>query len=142
MAVNGSVKLVWGDGEYEFNIAKLKQALELEDKCGCGIAEIYTRLRDNKWHVNDFREVLRLGLIGGGLSPPEATKLIIRYCDDRPYRESIQPALAIVMAAIVGVPGDTVGKKTEPVRTEEQGLPSSETMADSSDPSSTVSAQP
>lgn len=139
---NGDVRLVWGDQEQTFNIAKLKVALELEEKCGCGVAEIFERIRSHRWHILYLRETLRLGLIGGGMAPPEALKTVTRYCDERPWQESVQPALVILMAAMVGVPGDDVGKKAQTERSQQGDGPSSETMADSSVPSSTVSAPP
>ena len=140
MASNGEVTLTWGDGEHKFNIAKLKCILELEEKCGCGIAEVYKRISSGVWKFNDLRETLRLGLIGGGKPPDEALRLINRYCDDRPLAESILPAQAVIMAAMVGVPGDMPEKKANPDRTEEGQ--SSETMDGSSDPSSTDSEPP
>ena len=139
MAVNGEVELTWGDGEHKFNIAKLKCVLELEEKCGVGVAEIYQRITTGKWKFNDIRETLRLGLIGGGMPPDRAIRLINRYCDDRPWSESILPAQAILIAAIVGVPGDELTKKAETERATAER--SSETV-DSSAPLSTDSAQP
>lgn len=140
MAINGSVKLTWGDAEHEFNVAKIKQVLELEEKCGAGVAEIFDRLRNNRWRINDLRETLRLGLIGGGMEPSKALKLVISYCDERPWRESLQPALVVIMAAMVGVPGDEVGKKTVTEGTKNEGAgQSSAPMAASSAPLSTAS---
>lgn len=134
---NGKVELAWGDGEHTFNIAKIAQALELEEKCGCGVSEIFNRLHSGKWHVNDLREVLRLGLIGGGMAPPEALKLVKRYVDDRPWAESVQPATTVMMAALIGVPGDEVGKKTQAERAQAEELSSKTT--DSSAPPSMAS---
>src|SRR5215510_10074535 len=102
MAGSGEITLKWGDGEHRFNVAKLRCVLELEEKCGCGVAEIYTRLADGKWKFNDIRETLRLGLIGGGTSPDHALVLINRYCDERPFAENVLPAQAVIMAAMVG----------------------------------------
>lgn len=136
MVPNGKVEFVWGDGEHTFNIAKIAQALELEEKCGCGVAEIFDRLRNGRWYVNDLRETIRLGLIGGGMEPVKAHGLVKRYADERPWAESLQPATIIMMAAMVGVLGDQVGKKTEAERTTEGETPSSDSMVDSSAPQS------
>lgn len=137
---NGKIELNWGDGTHAFNVAKIAQALELEEKCSAGVAEIYDRLRSGRWWINDVRETLRLGLIGGGMEPPKALILIRRYVDDRPWTESLQPALAVIMSAMVGVPGDEIGKKPEAERTAAKDRPSSGTMDDSSAPQSTESA--
>lgn len=137
MASNGEIELTWADGSHKFNIAKIKSALELEEKCDAGVAEIFQRIRENRWKINDIRETLRIGLIGGGMMPDKALTLINRYCDERPWTESLQPAVLVLMAAMVGVPGDEVGKKAETERAKEGQ--SSEKMEDLSVPSSTAS---
>jgi Phage tail tube protein, GTA-gp10 len=138
MPSNGEVELTWGDGQHKFNVAKIKSALELEEKCDAGVATIFQRMRDSSWHINDIRETLRIGLIGGGSTPDVALRLINRYCDDRPWAESLQPAMVVLMAAMLGVPGDEVGKKQVTERTKADGQPLDQ-MDDSSVPSSTVS---
>jgi Phage tail tube protein, GTA-gp10 len=140
MAINGEVELPWGDGEHKFNIAKLKCILELEEKCGVGVAEIYYRIASGKWRWNDCRETLRLGLIGANMTPDKALRLIQRYCDDRPMIESALPAQAVLAAAMAGVPGDNFEKKPEAERAKESQ--SITPMADSSVPSSTDSVPP
>ena len=37
MASNGEIELTWGDGTHKFNVAKIKSALELEEKCDAGV---------------------------------------------------------------------------------------------------------
>lgn len=107
---NGNIELSFGDGDHVFNVAKIGQALELEEKCGAGVSEILDRLRTNRWKLNDVRETIRLGLIGGGMTPVNALNLVKRYVDERPWGESLLIAQAIMIAAIIGVPGDLVGK--------------------------------
>ena len=140
MAVNGEVTLTWADGEYKFNIAKIKLILELEEKCEAGIAEIFKRVREDRWKIYDIRECLRLGLIGGGKTPDAALRLISRYCDDRPPVESLQTAMVVYMAYMFGVPGDEVGKKANTERAADD-QPSQKTV-DMSAPSSTESEPP
>jgi hypothetical protein len=140
---NGEVTIFWGDGQQTFNVAPLAQLLELEDKCRCGVRELLTRIAADRWYINDLRETLRLGLIGGGKDPEQAHKLIERYFDNRPKLESARPAFAVLAAALVGVPEDDVGKKAEADQTKAEGAAvSSETTDASSGPQSTVSAQP
>lgn len=129
---NGTVGLAWGDDEYEFNVAKIKCALELEEKCDAGVSEIFNRLREGRWRVNDARETIRIGLIGGGKTPIDALRLVQRYFDDRPFAESVPVAMTILMAAIVGVPGDQPGKPAADQAAMES--PSTPTTADLSDP--------
>lgn len=133
--MNGQVEMVWGDGDHVFNIAKIGQLLELEDKCAAGIMEIFDRIRNNKWKVNDLRETIRLALIGGGKTPVEAITLIKRYFDDRPLQENVIMAQIILMAAIVGVPGDEVGKENaEETKTEETNASSPLPSTDQAQP--------
>ena len=63
---NGLITLAFGDGEHAFNIARIGQVLELQDKCNAGVATILGRLRRQEWYFADIRETIRLGLIGGG----------------------------------------------------------------------------
>jgi len=141
MASNGEVEFNWADGVHKFNIAKLKCVLELEEKCGVGFAEVYRRVSTGVWKINDLRETIRLGLIGAGTRPDEALRLVNRYCDDRPFAESIMVAQAIIMAAMVGVPGDTIEEKKAKAGRTQDGEPSG-TMGASSVPQSTESAPP
>jgi hypothetical protein len=109
---DGDVVLPWADGEHTFNIRKIGPATELQDKCGgVGVGTIMNRLLKGNFFVADFREVIRLGLIGGGMRPVEASDLTKRYVDDRPWQESVLVATAIITAAIVGTPKEHVGKK-------------------------------
>jgi hypothetical protein len=130
-AQNGAIELDWGDGTQTFNIAKLEQVFELQDKCGCGVMEVFERLRANRWRFEDVRETIRLALIGGGKTPTEALTLTRRYVDNRPWAESVVVAQTVLMAAIIGIPGDTPGKKPETDRAEEAA--SSMMMGGSSD---------
>jgi hypothetical protein len=109
MSRDGSVAIAWADGEYRFRLA-LGQMRELQEKCDAGPAFILGRLQSGRWLVDDARETLRLGLIGGGLKPAESLKLVQRYVDERPLLESVQPAMAVLLAALVGAGDEPLGK--------------------------------
>ena len=66
-------------------------------------------LSSDAW-PNDVREILRLGLIGGGMKPFEALAMVKRYVEERPLLESMLVAAAVMQAALAGVPDDPVGK--------------------------------
>lgn len=135
MPANGSVTLEemrsvdvtlrWGDGDHHFNIARIKHVAELERKCGCGIAEVFERLRSGKWYHHDVRETIRIGLIGGGSDPIQALALVEMYVDGQPWEMSVRVAFAIIAAAMVGVPGDEVGKKARAGRAKRKATPAS-----------------
>ncbi|MFG1465263.1 gene transfer agent family protein [Xanthobacter sp. DSM 24535] len=91
----------WGDGTHTFRLP-IDQLLELQHLCDAGPAEIYERLLHRKWRVQDLREIVRLGLIGGGMDPLEALARIKRYVESRPLMESVPLALEILGMALIG----------------------------------------
>ncbi len=111
MSSDGSITLTWADGEHVFRLA-IGQLRQLQDKCDAGPQEIYARLMDGTWRVDDIRETLRLGLIGGGADPMKALSLITHYVDERPWIEGRKIAQSVILAALVGVSDDPVGKET------------------------------
>lgn len=90
---------------------RLGEIGELERRCSAGIGEIMVRLGTHRFYLNDVRETVRLGLIGGGASEPESTRLVLRYVDPEPIAEHIQLAASILSACVSGV--DPPKKETE-----------------------------
>ena len=137
MSHDARVAFDWADGHYSFRLP-IEQLLELQAKCDAGPPEIHQRVATARWRVEDLRETIRLGLIGGGLTPVKAMELTRAYVDRRPLNESVGPAFAILTAALVGVPGD------EP----KHGKPSKKAKAEAATPagspprSSTASPRP
>lgn len=125
MSANGTVTIVWAGGEDTFCLAKLGHQLDLEEKCGAGIFEVASRLYSTVFvlqqgmlggaaRVNDVREVIRLGLLGGGMSAEKAMAAVKRHVDEAPLGETVPIAYRVLAAALAGVPGeDAPGKKTE-----------------------------
>lgn len=65
------------------------------------------------WRINDIREPIRLGLIGGGMTPSEVSVVMARYVDQihkYPLVEHRPLAVEILMHAIMPEPDDPVGK--------------------------------
>jgi hypothetical protein len=118
MSADASKTFEWADGEYKFRLA-IGQLRELQDKTGVGPYALLSRVIDGTWKVDDLREVIRLGLIGGGLEPLKALSLVKNYVEGRPLMESLTPVKVILAAALFGDPDDPVGKK-EPEKTEDQ----------------------
>lgn len=112
MAV-GTRRIAWQGGEHDFCIAKVGDMLALEQLCGdAGIRKIYGRLTGDDWRVNDVRETIRLGLIGGGMKADEALVAVKTFVDGNPrgLAPSALIAIAIIEAVLIGVPDDPVGK--------------------------------
>lgn len=121
---DATIELVWGDGPQRFRLP-IGQLRELQDKCDSGPGRILARLGGIDWKIDDIRETIRLGLIGGGKTPTEAYTLVSRYIDARDggLMESRQHAQIILMKALVGDQSDPVGEHpkagTTPPVTEE-----------------------
>lgn len=151
MAINGEIRLDWENGTDKFNVAIIGLMLDLEEKCGnVGLFEIADRLESSmiagaqgriagRARVNDIRETIRIGLIGGGKSADQAAKIVRTHVDTRPLYQSVLLAYSIVAAAIRGdqVQGDEVGKKDQADRAADGD--SLMTRDASSDPQSTDS---
>lgn len=99
----GLITINWADGEHSFAL-KIKQLIELQERCDAGPPLILLRLQSDAWKVNDIRETVRLGLIGAGMTPTDALKLTSRYVDDRPLAENALVAQAILAASLYGAP--------------------------------------
>lgn len=112
MSRDASVVLAFGDGDYLFRLAWGELA-KLQEACDAGPFVVMQRLKDGSCRLDDISEVIRWGLIGGGLSPVEATKLIRLYVEGRPPAESRMTAYAVMAAGCLGAPEEQIEKKLE-----------------------------
>lgn len=111
---NARVELDFADGTYGFRLA-IGELEELQEKTGVGPYALLRRLLSNDWKIEDVRETIRLGLIGGGKEPVPAKKLVERYVDQRSdWLNNAMLAQAIVSAALVGAPEELPGKDSAP----------------------------
>ncbi|MEI4482234.1 MULTISPECIES: gene transfer agent family protein [unclassified Phyllobacterium] len=109
MSRDASIELNFGDGTYTFRLGWGELA-KVQEACDAGPYVVLQRLYDNSWRLNDIREVIRWGLIGGETKPGEALKLVRDYVEERPPLESVLFAQAILSAALQGAPEEDVGK--------------------------------
>lgn len=103
-----AITLPWADNVepgYTFDLP-LKAVRALEEKTGVGIPVILARLQSGQYKVDDFRETIVQGLLGGSdnLSSLVVGTLVKKWVDDRPAKESLITAQAILMAWIMGAP--------------------------------------
>lgn len=82
----------------------------VQEKCDAGPMELLRRYVGGTWRVDDLREVIFQGLIGGGMGQTQATVLVSANFDGLPLAEFVPIAQAIVMAAVVGVEDEEVGE--------------------------------
>lgn len=109
MSRDASINLDFGDGEHCFRLP-IGQLRELQEKAAASPFAVLARMVAWMPMVDDAREVLRLGLVGGGLTPPEALTLVRRYADERPLAESVPTATLVLQAALMGVADEPPGK--------------------------------
>lgn len=91
----------FGDGEKTFALT-FPMIKELEAKTGAGIGVLFRRIQSLAFSAADLSEIIRLGLIGGGMAPEPAMQLVKTYVDDRPLSESLPVAMGILSARWFG----------------------------------------
>jgi hypothetical protein len=137
MSADGSITLVWGDGENNFRFG-IGQWRELQEKINgrrlsnglpsIGPMTLLASLRANDAWPDDLRDILRIGLLGGGLPVREVHQKMVNYFDGTPPFPHNMTAFAILSAALIGVPDDPmddVKKKTKAAETSPSNSPTS-----------------
>jgi len=128
---DGSITRLWGDAERTFRLG-IGEWRKVQETCDAGPGEIAARLSTwaavrgqhpnssfldllsvgglGRWRVDDVREPIYRALIGGGMDPTSAGRLLRELHDERPLMENIDLALAIVLASLVGPAEEPVGE--------------------------------
>ena len=109
MSRSAELEAVFGGDARLFRLP-LGRLRALQEKTDCGPLELCGRLSGGTWRIDDVRETILQGLIGGGLDQPSATKLVMTYFDDLPCGPHVPLANAIVMAAVVGTGDEDLGE--------------------------------
>lgn len=91
----------FGDGTHAFALTDPMIA-ELERVTGMGIGALYQRTVAMQFHNAHLVEIIRLGLIGGGMAPEQALHLTETYAKNRPFEEIVPLALDILDARWTG----------------------------------------
>lgn len=125
MSRDGSIELDFGDGTYKFRLP-WGELVHLQESCGAGPYVVLQRLQNGTWHMDDIRESIRYGLIGGGTEHQKALKLVQEYVEKRPPVENVMFAQVVLSAALMGAPDEPVGEP-EAVSQEEPILTTSQT---------------
>lgn len=95
------------DRQFRLPIGRLRA---LQEKCDCGPMELLTRFAGGTWRVDDLRETIHQGLIGGGMEAREAAALLKTDFDDLPLQQFVPLCQGIVMACVVGAPDEDLGE--------------------------------
>lgn len=119
MSRHGDITIAWGDGEYTFRLG-YGELRQIQEVCRAGPQRIADRLKPydaktnphgDNWFVEDIRETIRIGLIGGGMDSIAALGKVTRFVDSRPLVENRYIAWAILMEAVVGASDEQLGKE-------------------------------
>ncbi|MBB4580376.1 hypothetical protein GGE45_002706 [Rhizobium aethiopicum] len=98
------VEADFADGTYKFG---LSWALAAEWEKETNRSLMATFLQAARVHVavmSDIREIVRLGLIGGGTEPAKALRLVRTYVEERPAVENFPLMISILDAFLNGQP--------------------------------------
>lgn len=101
------IDLFFGDDTYPFALTD-QMIEELERKQGVGIGALYQRCVRMEFSITDLAQIIRLGLVGGGMAPERAAQLTSTYASNRPFEELYPLALDILDARWSGTPTATV----------------------------------
>lgn len=113
-----AIQMPWADLEEVTFDLPLGAVRHLQEKTGAGPPVILSRLQQDQWRVDDYRETILQGLIGGKqFTKDQAGALVRKFVDDQPAAESLMTAQAVLMAFILGAPKpknpETVEAKSE-----------------------------
>lgn len=103
------VRLNWIGGEHEFalNIGELRA---LQNNCNAGPEQIAMRLIGGEWLVDDIIEIIRLGLIGGGMESKTAGPMVTGLIDRHPLMMLKADALKVLTDALMADEDDSLGE--------------------------------
>jgi len=109
---DGSITLAWAGGEHLFRLG-WGELRSIQEACDAGPFVVLERLGNGSWKLEDISSVIRFGLIGGGVPPVEASKLVRLYVEKFPPAESCIVAHAVLTAGCIGAPEEQIEKKSE-----------------------------
>lgn len=101
--------IVWPGGEHPFRLA-LAELEGMQQKTDCGPEFLLLKLRSGQWLATEVFEILRFGLIGGGMDQTDATTLVRNAFGRHPLIGFKVPALTVLMASLYGPADDPAGE--------------------------------
>ena len=94
-----------GDGIFTIAL-KIEQLIMLQERLGVGPEALLNRLLNGEYLIEDIPQVIRLALIGGGMSQRDSYEFITRNVKEGYLAEYKPIAVAALHAALVGVEDD------------------------------------
>jgi hypothetical protein len=90
-----------------------RELMKIQEACDAGPYVVLDRLVSGRWRLQDISEVIKWGLIGGGMPQGDALKLVETEVEARPPLENLTIAQTVLGAGVVGTEEEEVGKKSE-----------------------------
>lgn len=101
--------LNWPGGEHSFRLG-IAELEAVQQNTDCGPEHLLNRINAGQWYLSDLMQVLRLGLIGGGMPHVQALKVIRNAFEQNPGIEFKVPAQAVLAHCLYGPPEDQPGE--------------------------------
>lgn len=108
----------WPGGEHAFRLG-LSDLETIQQKTDCGPEFLLHKLKIGQWYAGEVYEILRVGLIGGGMDHVSARKLVRNAMDREPLIGFKSPAMEVLAFTLFGPEDDPVGEATPVVPTPE-----------------------
>lgn len=100
--LTAEIVLEWGDGEYNFAL-KGRQIEQLENNHSLGIGAITRKVFTDECTSTMIRDIIHLGLEGGGMAPVEAARKMKRFFEGQPLAGIDDPSSPLATAkAVIG----------------------------------------
>lgn len=112
MSRDGSCEVPF-NGQMTFFRLAWRELMKIQEACDAGPYVVLDRLLTGRWKLEDISEVIKWGLIGGGVDTKTALNLVSSEVMSRPPLESLVVAQRVLGAGVVGTPEEDVGKKSE-----------------------------
>jgi len=110
MSLKTEVRLNFAGARRSFDLAPIGCLRRLQTACDAGPQWILNRLLDGSWRLDDLRETLQQGLVGGGMAQNEALDLIELHFDPEPKQQFVPLAITLLMAWLTGAEDEDLGE--------------------------------
>lgn len=102
---SGALTVPWAGDDRRFLIG-IDQLRELEGHTNVGALLTYQRVVSGEAKEDEYRTIIRLGLLGGGMQQSEVSALLKVFCDGAKVslRENRRVAQLVLLAGITGPP--------------------------------------
>lgn len=98
-----AVSIEWA-GELRAFDLPLGKVMDIEEACGkTGIGTVFSRVASGSYFANDLYQIIRAGLIGGGMAVVEVDRILQARFITAPLIETQSVCVEIMSALVVGI---------------------------------------